>query len=564
MIRFFSNYLYPYKFNLLVLLVLILGASLSALATPYVLKIIIDDIFPNGTYHDLIKILAALLGIYVFRIASSFFSSILYTKISRAIVSDIRVSLFKSILYKNLLFFHENKMGELVFLITNDVENIQDAITSLVLDVLNNIITIIGILIMLFILNMELTLISITIIPLILFIIQYFTPKIRKSFTAIQLLDGDIYNFFLERLKNIKVLKVCNTIKDEINNAIHTHKELVSLHVKNASYKSLSNNISTFIIACGPLIVLIYGGKQVFENTMTLGALIAFIQYLNKLYTPSIGLISSFNDFTKAKVSMDRVYKHVKDYHINHNDYKKRNNTFTYTKPSAPIESLCLENISIKYKNKTVLKNLNVKFEKGKIYGIIGESGSGKSSIINLICGFILPSSGRLLINNDEIDKHYLLQNISLIEKENQLFHGSILSNITYGYPIKKYTPEVKNAIKHAMLCKVLDNLDDGVNTIINDSGSILSDGQKQRISIARAFLQNPSILIFDEATSSLDNDTEGFILKFIQDNYAQNITFFITHRPSSLKYCDTIYQIKDKNLVLIDKKVLNSSINIR
>lgn len=542
MIKYYLKYLKSYKYKLVLLFLLITSSSISALATPYFLKIIIDDIFPSGQYKDLINILLVLLSIYIFRILVSFWSNILYTRISRSIVADIRIDIFGGVLKKDFNFFKENKTGELIFLITNDVENIQDAITSLVLDVVNNAITVIGILVMLLVLDVELAIIGLIVIPIMVLIAKLYTKRIRKSFEEIQILDGNIYNFFLERLQNIRVLKIYRTIALEINNAKDLHKKLINSYIKNAATRAYSSNLTTFFMAIGPLLVIMYGGKQVFAGAISLGSLIAFIQYLNKLYSPTLGLISSYNDFIKAKVSMKRVYNHLSVL----TTPGKLNNI--QTSPLLEIDTITLKNVGIKYGDETILNNINATFKKGEIYAIIGESGSGKSSLVNVLCGFNKPSWGQILINGNEEDIAVERQkSIALIEKENQIFSKTILYNVKYG--LNKSNVKLADALSQSLLDEVIEILPSGIETEINSSGTTLSDGQKQRISIARALLNNPSVLIIDEATSSLDSKKESLILQNIRENYKDTIVIYITHRLNSLENCDVIYEIKGKAL---------------
>lgn len=543
MLNFFFKFSIPHWHRLTLLLILIILTSGLALATPYVLKIIIDDIFPKGSYQELVNILLILLVIYVLRIAATFYSNILQVKVSRLISTDIRIALFKGILTQDITFFRHSKLGENVFLLSNDVDNIQESIISIIVYVLTNVINILGILVMLFLLNKELALLSLIVIPLIVINIRGFTPAIKKSFGIVQKMEENIHNFFYERLRNIRVLKKFDTINHEIENAASLHEKLTKEDVNNSAKKSLSNNITVFLMAIGPLVVLIYGGRDIFNNLMSLGSLIAFIQYLNKLYSPTISLVNHYNELTKAKVSMTRIYSLLNK--VNSLDKIVKNH-----KKPLQIKTFEIQNLNIVFGENVIVREGHLLFEKGKIYGIIGESGSGKTSLINIICGFTNDVDSNILINDIPSKE---LKNwsraTSLIEKENQLFNGSIMYNITYGVRKNYNESDILLAIENSALLDVTMNLKDGVNTIINDSGSTLSDGQKQRISIARSLLSKPSILIFDEATSSLDIETERRIMLNIKNKYKDMITIFVTHRPSSLELCDEVYKIENQKI---------------
>ncbi|WP_158259058.1 ABC transporter ATP-binding protein [Flagellimonas meridianipacifica] len=522
---------------------LLIITSLLSLATPYVLKIIIDDIFPSGNYRDLMNILMLLLGIYIIRILGNLLFEVLFTRINQETINDIRIDLFSSLLREKLGKLKKKRIGELVFLLKDDVETIQDGVSSFGLKIVNNGITIIGILIMLFVLNYKLTFLSLFVLPFIFISTKTFLPEIRKSFKKLQAKDSELHDFYFERIKNIRVIKSFNTYIREKKNATRLQRELIHYYVRISLIKGGSNHLTGFLIAIGPLIVLLYGGKQVFEGLMSLGALVAFLQYLNKLYNPMLNLINSYNELERAKVSMARVYEHFQD------------NIITPSSFSNPkeFESLFLKNVSISYNNKHVFEEVNLGFQRGNVYGIIGASGSGKTSLIDLICGFLEPCKGTVLMNNVQGIRNISNWNqfYALIEKENQIFSGDVITNIKYG--ITKTNPqEIKNAIGLSGLFEVINNLEHKEHTVLTNNASILSDGQKQRISFSRAFLKKPPILIIDEATSSLDSKTEELLFENIRRELKESLIIFITHRTASLKYCDKIYEITDRKINLV------------
>ena len=238
-----------------------------------------------------------------------------------------------------------------------------------------------------------------------------------------------------------------------------------------------------------------------------------------------ISLSNSYNDFEKAKVSMERIYKH-----INNNDQCDNFNKYTAEKiDSTSIHKVEFQQVSFSYGNKIILENLNLTFEKGKLYGIIGESGSGKSSLLNLLCKLEKPSSGTIICNDTNIECFdNWSQYIALIERENQLFNDTIENNISYGSLNSDLLDEV---ISDAELISVINEKEDRLKTYISNYTTVISDGQKQRVSIARALLKNPSIIIFDEATSALDIQLEKKIIKNLRRKYFNSIIIIVTHR---------------------------------
>lgn len=540
-----------------VMLILMIISSVCSLASPYVLKIIIDDIFPHKTYSYLVNTLCILVLIYIVRIGINILSDIAYTKVSKDIISDIRVDVFSKILKKNLNFFRDNKSGEIVFLLTNDIGNIQNMMSSLLLGFLNNLFTVLSVLFMLFALNVKLTWVSLTIIPLIIICLKAFIPYVRKTFEEIQVEESKIYDYLINCINNVRVILSYGTAGYENLRATKMHERLIKVSIRASLYNAFSKNTTTFFIAIGPVIVLLVGGKMVFQSELTIGSLIAFTQYLNKIYNPVISLSNSYNDFAKARVSMERIYKHInnensKDTEIN--KYNPKGSDFT------SINKVEFKEVSFLYGEKIILENLNFTFEKGKVYGIIGESGSGKSSIINLLCKLEKPSKGNVLC--DEICIEYVnnwTQHIALIERENQLFNDTIENNISYGSQALK--PDLlEEVISDAELINVIDEKKDGLKTNISNYTTVISDGQKQRVSIARALLKKPSIIIFDEATSALDIQLEKKIIETLKRKYSNSIIIIVTHRLNLLQDFDAVYNVKNRTIINVRENILNDT----
>lgn len=556
MFKYFLSFMKTHMKLQVVLLLLMIISSVCSLASPYVLKIIIDDIFPHKTYSYLISTLGILVLIYIVRIGIGILSDIAYTKISKDIIADIRVDVFSKILKKNLNFFRENKSGEIVFLLTNDIGNIQNMMSSLVLAFLNNLFTVISVLFMLFALNVKLTWVSLTIIPFIIICLKLFVPYVRKTFSEIQVEESKIYDYLMNCINNIRVILSYGTADYEKGRATRMHEKLIKVSIKASLYNAFSKNTTTFFIAIGPVIVLLVGGKMVFQSELTVGSLIAFIQYLNRIYNPVISLSNSYNDFEKARVSMERIYKHINE---NPDEAKVKQLKMHYEENTS-ISKIEFRDVSFSYGKKTVLENLNLTFEKGKLYGIIGESGSGKSSIINLLCNLEKAGTGNIICNGIDIESFgNWSQHIALIERENQLFNDTIENNISYGSSIPK-SDILEEIISDSELINVIAEKKDGMQTHISNYTTVISDGQKQRVSIARALLKKPSLIIFDEATSALDIQLEKKIVGTLKRKYSDSIIIIVTHRHNLLKDLDAVYKVHNKTIIKIHENLLTNT----
>ncbi|WDF77675.1 ABC transporter ATP-binding protein [Mucilaginibacter sp. KACC 22773] len=544
--RRYLKYFRPYVFDILLLIALMIISSAGSLATPYVLKIIIDQIFPKGDFIQLITILSLLVLVYILRIVCNLWTDILDNKISQNVVGKIRVDMLNSLFMKDITFFKNVNTGDVLFTIIDDVRNIQTTLSSLILSLLNDVFVVIGIVVMLSILNFKLTLISLFIIPMIMYSIRKFAPLIQKHFKEVQASEGLLNNFFLQCFKNIRVIKSYEAFNIENKKLFNINSQIYSSNKSSTFFSSINGSIVTFFIAIGPILVLIIGGKSVFAGALTLGALIAFIQYINRLYSPAISIMRTYNQINKAIISMERVLPYLPE---------EKKGVAEFDKPLhcddiINFDKLVFDDVSYSINEEEILSGLNVEFKKGHIYGVIGPSGSGKSTIINLICGFLSPSGGSIRIDDSVCISQIKnwKSNLGLIEKENQLFSDTIISNLKYG-SVDASQEDVIKAVEHAMFKEVLDNNIVNYDSVITDTGSTLSDGQKQRISIARALVKAPQIIIFDEATSSLDPTLERSIINNLKKYYNNSIIIIITHRVSSLQAFDFVYAIEKGSL---------------
>lgn len=549
LIKRFSKYIYPYLKEEIALFLLMIVSSAGSLVTPYMLKIIIDDVFPTGNFHDLVKLLVILVGIYLLQIVSSLISDVISTKVSKKISSDIREDAFFNILKKDMSFFKDSKVGELVFTLMTDVENIQQTISSLLIRSMKNILVLIGVIIMLFVLDYRLAIMSLLFLPLIVLILRFFTPYVKNNFKDVQILEASLNNYLVERVKNIKVIKSYNTLLQESVNIQEHHKKLIVQHSKGTFLSSLNNGVTSLLMSLAPILVLSFGGYQVFQNDMTVGVLIAFIQYLNRLFTPTLEIANSYNQFSKALISMQRVSEYFTT-----DDVREDKDTNDRKK----ITEIRFKDVHLKHGVNSILKGVNLKFEQSKTYVLAGKSGSGKSSIVNLLCGFTKPTTGNILINNDKIENcNYWNNEYCLIEKENQLFHDTVEYNIKYGTEKGQFT--INDLLVYSHLHDVVKEMKEGLTSLLPIGGGSLSDGQKQRVSIARAINKAPSVFVFDESTASLDIALEHEIITTIRRLFPEAIIILVSHRTECLNFADFLLDVDEG--VISHKSLLTEAI---
>ena len=541
----FLSYIKPYWGKELILFILMILGSVAGLASPYILKLIIDNAFPSKDFKYLVNILIILFTINIARIVIMFFSDYLYTLVSNYIVRDMRMDLFTHLIRLPMDFFDKNKAGDVLHRMNNEINVIQSIVSGAVLRFVNNTLTIIGITIALIWLNYKLFLIAMLAVPFILINTIYFQPKIQRIIKLSREKDSDILSFFVERFENIKLIKTYVTYEFEKNSLLRLINSLISFNVKSTILISTSRNISTFLISFSPLLILYWGGSQVMTSAMTIGSLVAFLQYLNRLYNPIRDFLSLHFDFVGASVSMKRILEFLKT--PVESVGKPLSNHFHIR------EKIVFEGVTFSFNEQNkVLDNLNLKFEMGKRYALVGQSGCGKSTLINLICRFYDINDGNIRIddqNIEKIDQDSLRSRIGLISQESMLFHDSIRNNIGYGNK-DSVEAKIEEVARISGIDDQIVKLDDGFNATVGDKGTKLSGGQKQRIGIARALMKEADIIILDEALSGLDSESEKKVFDNLVRIYNGKTMIFISHRLSTIKNVDEIIFMHNGKIV--------------
>jgi ABC-type multidrug transport system fused ATPase/permease subunit len=531
----FVKYLKPHWKKEVIMLLLLVLASITSLASPYILKVIIDKVFPSKDFHFLIEILFILFFINIARILISFYSDYLFEWVSNHVMLNMRKDLFNHMIRLPMNFFDKNKTGDMIHRINSEVNTIQSLLTGSILRFINGILMIIGLSIALCLLNYKLFLLSIITIPLIFINTLYFQPKIRKIIKKSREKDADILSYLIERLENVKLIKIYNKYDYENNKLIGKIKEWINSNLRIIILSSTTKGFSTFLISFTPILIFYWGGGLVMKNALTIGSLVAFIQYLNRLYDPLRDLMSLYIDVVRSSVSINRI-----------NDF------FELSQEEMNIEgiddfginkSIDFKDVTFRYNNNLVLNKLNIEFVTGKSYAIVGTSGCGKSTIINLICRFYNTESGHIYIDGKDIEQieiNKIRHKIALITQDNQLFHDSIWENIKYGNE-DATDVEIIESTKAVGIFDHIMTIDDHFDSVVGDQGTKISGGQKQRIAIARALLKKADIVILDEATSALDSDSEKQIFHNLRTIYCQKTIILVSHRLSAIKDVDEI-----------------------
>jgi ATP-binding cassette, subfamily B, putative efflux pump len=541
----FFRFLKPFWVSELIILFLSFVAIAITMVNPYLLKLLIDDALVPKDSHLLVKLLVIMTLLSLFGVVINFLSSYYNALITSKIMMNLRAKVFKHILYLPQSFFSKNKIGDLVQKINNEVDVIRTFITESLLRLIKNLIMIIGYVTALCFLNYKLFLISIVAFPFVIISLKYFKPKIKLVTEETRKKDSEILGFFIEKFHNIKMIQSFNIYDNECHKLNGSLEERVRLGMEKVKWGTLSSSISGFLFALTMTIFFAGGGYFIINGTLTIGALFAFVNYLMFLMTPVRDMQSLYMDLIRVSVSMERVNEIFENKTI---DALQVANP----KPFLYSDKIIFKNVKFNYNEKEILKGINLTLEKGKTYSLVGASGAGKTTIINLLLKFYNPVSGSILIDDvplQNIDIFDLRAKISYISQENQLFNDSIIENIRIG-KIQCTEDEVVDISKKINIYNQIMLLDGTFNSRIGDQGSKISGGEKQKIAIARAFLKDADILILDEAFASLDSENEREILAALRKKFQSSTIIIISHRMSTIKEVDEVVFLSEGLIV--------------
>ncbi len=484
-------------------------------------------------------------AITVGNIIISFCSNYLFTWIKNRVMLDIRSHLFDHLIQLPLSFYDRNKSGDIVYRMSNEVDRIQSFITSSALSLVHSLLTLLGLTVALCWLNWQLFLVSIIVIPFLALNIRYFQPKIRDITERGQKKGSEVMSYLIERFESVQLIQVYNAYNYENNRLWSQLNDLLSINMQNVTCSGAMRSISRFLTSLTPAIILGWGGHKVMLGVMSLGALVAFLQYLSRLFAPFRNLNRLYIALIRVSVSMRRVFEFLEI------DVQKTADSST-TSPFSFQKEIAFTSLNFGYNGQSVLQDFSLRLEKGKKYALVGASGCGKSSLVNLLCRFYELNTGVITIDHTPITNiklYDLRAHIGLVTQENQVFHDTIWNNIRYSN-LESTSEEVNRAIRIAGLNELIEKAEDGALTLIGDRGNTLSVGQKQRIAIARAILRDSDILILDEATSALDSESEGEIIANLQDLYEDKTMIVISHRLSTIQQVDEIICLDEGRVV--------------
>ena len=553
---FFKQYTPYYKNYKLFFFYSFMGiilVSASTSGTAYAIQPLLDDIFINKNKEMLYMMPFIVIALYTAKGFGRYMQVYYISFIGQDITRIVRDKLFSHVLSLDMDFFQKKHGGELVSRITNDINRIQQAISNYVAEFLSEILTIVGLIALVIYHSPELAFYGLIVLPIAIYPLSLLAKRMKKLSFKSQESNSDITSSLSESFNNIEIIKANSSEKIEatkfsIHNMIFFKYNMKALKT-NELTSPLMEIIGSFAFAA----VIIVGGSKVISGEITTGTFTSFIAALFMLYTPIRRLSSLYNKMQDALAANERI-----------NDiFAKEANIISGEKECpSNIQTVNFKDIALKYDDFVALKNINLEAKKGEIIALVGDSGGGKSSLINLIIRFYDTSAGNLLLNDTSIKDFNiksLRENISIVTQRVYIFNDTIAANVAYGYEVDEI--RVVEVLKQAHAYDFVMKMKKGVHTILDEFGTNLSGGQRQRIAIARALYKNPQILILDEATSALDNESESIISEVIQEVSKNKITFIIAHRLSTIKNANKIAVFKAGEIVCIgsELELLNS-----
>lgn len=500
-------------------------------------KHLIDITLPKKDMRENLTVFFLIIGVSTFYALISFAHTYLISYVGQKLIIDLRLKLYSHLQFLSLSFFDRRKTGQIMSRITNDVGVLQNLVTNGIIEFFTSILTIIVLLGYIFLLNWKLTFITLIAFPFIGFSFSTFSKKIRKVSGQIQSKIADITDILQETISSIKIVKSFAREKYEIERFNRKNIETFKTSMKGIRYSAIFTPLIQLIGFIGLGFAFYIGGIEVINNRLTTGGLITFLAAVGVLAQP-VRNLTRINVLIQQSIACGERIFEILD---TKSEVKEKENAREISKIEGYVE---FENVYFSYDGENyVLLDINLSVEPGQIIALVGHSGAGKSTLANLILRLYDPSKGRILIDGidiRDIKLESLRKHIGIVPQDVILFGGTIEENIAYGKE-NATKEEIINAAKLANAHDFIVSLPQGYNTVVGERGVRLSGGERQRISIARAILKNPPILILDEATSSVDSVSESLIQEALKRLMRGKTTFIIAHRLSTIKMADKI-----------------------
>ncbi|AGX03090.1 MULTISPECIES: ABC transporter ATP-binding protein [Bacillaceae] len=555
-IKRYMKFVKPYRLQIIGTLLIGIIKFAIPLLIPLLIKYVIDDIVGNdllsqsGKTERLLWIMGAMIVIFVLaRPPIEYYRQYFAQWTASKILYDIRDSLFHHIQKLSFKFYSNNRAGEIISRVINDVEQTKTFVVTGLMNLWLDIATIIIAVVIMFNMDITLTIVSLILFPFYAFSVRYFFGNLRKLTRVRSQALAEVQGYLHERVQGMAVVKSFAIEDHEQKQFDSQNKNFLEKAIDHTKWNAKAFAVVNTITDIAPLIVIGYSGYLVIQDDLSIGTMMAFIAYIDRLYNPLRRLVNSSTTLTQSIASMDRVFELADEKY----DIDDSPDSIEVTNVKGHIQ---FNHVDFSYdkEEETVLKDISLDVRQGETIALVGMSGGGKSSLISLIPRFYDVTKGEILLDGTDIRRfkvRSLRDKIGIVLQDNILFSESVKTNILLGKPHAS-DEEVIAAAKAANAHDFIMNLPEGYETKVGERGVKLSGGQKQRVAIARIFLKNPPILILDEATSALDLESEHLIQEALEKLAKDRTTFIVAHRLSTITHADRIVHIENGEIAEI------------
>jgi ATP-binding cassette subfamily B protein len=557
-----GHLLRPHWKFLVVALIAVVGETVADVLQPWPIKIVLDNVvqarplggwfgslvspyLPASRFATLDLAVAAVGLIALIDAISSYAEKSLTTRVAQWVSHDLRRTVYQHLQRLSLADHHASRSGDLMMRMTSDISAIQDFITSALVGILVNVLTIAGILGVMFYVNWRFTVLALSVVPILFAVVYFYTRRIKAASRAVRKREGELLSGVAEVLSSIHVVQAFAREDYEDRRFASESRSNVEAGLQARSVKAKLSPTVNVIVAVGTCLVLAYGGRLAIAGEISAGVLVVFLLYLNKLYKPIRELSKLTDTVAKASVGYERIQE------VLQLESKVRDRSDARVAPAfrGAIE---FDRVSFGYDDTRVLSDVSFRIEPGQVAAIVGPSGTGKSTIVSLITRFYDPVSGAVRIDGSDVREYSLKSlrdQISFVLQDTLLFRATIWENIAYGQP----DASIEDTVRAATLANAhgfITELPLGYATMVGDRGLTLSGGQRQRIAIARAIVRNSPILILDEPTAGLDAAAEREVIDALERLMTGRTSVVIAHHLGTIRHADVIFVVKGSRIV--------------